>query len=152
MAASYQHSEPHSTPRHMFVIRSTMTPPPYDRALVLASLVQTMRDHYLAVGCGCGTRRVIALARMAEDRRVRGYTLAHVAMSLKCRGCLDGPDEVHLTATVYGLWPPSFGGDTVWTISLVERGGGGAKRLRFVNDIVGEERTVDQMPMPGDDP
>ena len=128
-----------------------MMPPPYDRALVLASHVRTMRDHFLAVGCGCGARRVIALGRMAEDRRVRDYTLAHVAMSLKCQGCLDGPDEVHLTATVHGLWPSKGGGDAVWTIPLVDRGARGAKRLRFVDDIQCGEKVVDRLPVPGTD-
>jgi hypothetical protein len=104
-----------------------------------------MKNHYLAVGCSCGARRVIALARMADDRRVRGFTLAHVAMSLACQGCLDGPDEVHLTATVHGMWPATSGGDAVWTVPLVVRDGSGAKRLRFVDDVQCGEKVVDRL-------
>ncbi len=84
-----------------------MPEPPYDRPLALASLVRTMRDHYLAVRCGCGAERVIAIARMADNSRLADYTLAHVAMTLRCEGCHDGPDEVHLAATVHGLRPAS---------------------------------------------
>ncbi len=62
-----------------------MRPAPYDRALALASLVRTMRDHYLAVRCGCGAGRVIALEAMARDRRVANLTLAHVALKLATR-------------------------------------------------------------------
>ena len=55
---------------------------PYDRALALASLVRTMRDHYLAVRCICGAARVIAVGQMARDRRLVDRTLAHVALRL----------------------------------------------------------------------
>ena len=65
---------------------------PYDRALALASLIRTMRDHYLAVQCTCGAARVIAIARMARDRRLADRTLAHVALRLSCEGCRTGPD------------------------------------------------------------
>ena len=99
-----------------------MHPPPYDRALVLASLVRTMCDHYLAVRCGCGAGRVISLQTMARDRRMAGFTLAHVALRLKCEGCEGGPDEVHLTATHCGVGPsPNPGISLVWTLALVER-------------------------------
>ena len=57
-----------------------MPEPPYDRSLALAAQVRTLRDHYLEVACGCGDRRVIALARMAEDRTLATATLAHVAL------------------------------------------------------------------------
>ncbi len=107
-----------------------MRDPPYDRPLALASLVRTMRDHFLAVRCGCGAERVIAVARMASNPQVAGYTLAHVAMSLRCEGCYDGPDEVHLTATVHGLKRAVGSGDLVWTMPLVVRDGRGTKRLR----------------------
>lgn len=99
-----------------------MPEPPYDRALALASQVQTMRDHFLEVSCGCGERRMIALGVMARDRTVASATLAHVALRIACRGCTTGPDEVHLCATIYGRTPPTFGGDTVWTMALVLRG------------------------------
>jgi hypothetical protein len=110
-----------------------MQPPPFDRALALASLVRTMRGHYLAVRCSCGAERTIALARMAEDRLVAGYTLAHVALSLSCTGCHNGLDEVHLTAAIFGVGPPARGNpDLGWTIPLVERPAGGARHLRYV--------------------
>ena len=111
-----------------------MPKPPYDRPLALASLIRTMRDHYLAVRCGCGAERVIAIARMADDHRLADYTLAHVAMTLRCQGCHDGPDEVHLTATVYGLRPASGSGEVVWTMPLVVRDGRGAKRRRHTTE------------------
>ncbi len=60
-----------------------MPVPPYDRALALASLVSTMANHYLDVHCSCGARHVLWLAMMARDRRVAGYTLAHVALKLQ---------------------------------------------------------------------
>ena len=104
---------------------------PYDRALVLAALVRTMRDHYLAVRCCCGAERVIAVGQMARDRRVADHTLAHVALRLSCTGCHDGPDEVHLTASIHGLGPPPSGSVTLgWSICLVQRPGVGARRLR----------------------
>ena len=114
----------------VFCLRSRMPEPPYDRPLALASLVRTMRHHYVAVRCGCGAERVIAIARMADDSRLADYTLAHVAMTLRCEGCHDGPDEVHLAATVHGMRPASGGGDVVWTMPLVTRDGRGAKRRR----------------------
>jgi len=106
-------------------------PAPYDRALVLASLVRTMRDHYLAVRCGCGAARVIALGRMAADPRMADRTMAHVALRLACERCRTGPDEVFLTETIYGTGPQPQGMDTAgWAIPLVQRTGGGARLLR----------------------
>ena len=105
--------------------------PRLDRAIALASLVRTMRDHFLAVGCGCGDGRVISLEQMARDRRTAGLTIAHVALRLSCSGCYDGPDEVHLCATHSGLGPaPNPGMSLVWTLPLIERPGNGAKRRR----------------------
>ena len=43
---------------------------PYDRALALASLVRTMRDHFLDVRCSCGAKRVISLQQMVRNRSV----------------------------------------------------------------------------------
>ena len=80
-----------------------MREPPYDRAFALAAQVLAMRHHYLEVRCGCGARRVIALGRMTEDPKMKRLTLASVAARLRCAGCFTGPDEVHLTATIYGL-------------------------------------------------
>ncbi len=112
--------------RAVFGFCSPMQTPPYDRALVLAAQVRTMRDHFIEVRCGCGARRVIALKQMAKDPRVATATLAHVALRISCRGCHTGPTEVHLTATMFGLVPPSGGGGIVWSIPLVERPPGGA--------------------------
>ncbi len=94
----------------------------YDRALALAAQVQTMRDHFLEVSCGCGERRVIALGVMARDRRISTATLAHVALRITCHGCTSGPDEVHLCATIDGREAAQFGGGVVWTMPLVSRG------------------------------
>ncbi len=104
---------------------------PYDRALALASLVRTMRDHYLAVRCSCGAARVIGLRQMAEDKRLALCTLADIALRLSCTGCHNGPDQVHLTATVSGLGPlPTGHRSLVWTLPLLERPAVGAKHLR----------------------
>ncbi len=90
-----------------------------------------MRDHFLDVRCSCGAARVIALQQMARDRRFADRTLAHVALCLSCSGCHDGPDEVHLTATISGLGPPPMPHHSlVWTLPLVVRPDSGAKRLR----------------------
>ena len=92
-----------------------------------------MRDHYLAVRCSCGASRVIGLMQMARDRNLANCTLAHVALRLNCTGCHNGPDEVHLTATMNGVGPlPTGSQSLVWTLPLVERTGGGAKHLRRV--------------------
>ncbi len=99
-----------------------MSEPPYDRSLALAAQVQTMRDHFLEVSCGCGDRRVIALGVMARDRKLATATLAHVALKITCRGCHRGPDEVHLCATIHGRVAATFGGGIVWTMPLIERG------------------------------
>lgn len=99
-----------------------MSEPPYDRSLALAAQVQTMRDHFLEVSCGCGERRVIALGVMARDRKLAAATLAHVALKITCHGCSTGPDEVYLCATINGRNAPMFGGSVVWTMALVERG------------------------------
>lgn len=99
-----------------------MPEPPYDRALALAAQVQTMRDHFLEVSCGCGERRVIALGVMARERRIATATLAHVALRITCHGCTTGPDEVHLCATNCGRHAATFGGGVVWTMPLVMRG------------------------------
>lgn len=113
----------------VFALRSA----PYDRALALASQVRTMRDHYLAVRCSCGASRVIALLQMARNRSLANCTLAHVALRLSCTGCHNGPDEVYLTATIYGIGPlPTGSVSLVWTLPLVERPAGGAKHLRRV--------------------
>ena len=107
--------------------------PPYDRALALASLVRTMRDHYLAVRCSCGASRVIGIRQMAEDRRLAYCTMADVALRLRCTGCHNRPDEVHLTATVSGIGPPAMPSHSlVWTLALVERPAVGAKHLKRV--------------------
>ena len=104
---------------------------PYDRALALASLVRTMRDHYLAVRCSCGASRVIGLRQMAGDKRLAHCTLAHVALRLSCTGCHNGPDEVHLTATVSGVGPlPTPNHGLVWTLPSIERPPSGAKHLK----------------------
>lgn len=103
---------------------------PYDRALALAAQVRTMREHYLEVRCGCGARRVIALARMMEDQRVANATLAHVALRTACHGCYTGPTEVNLCATVHGTEPAPFGGSLAWAIALVQRPSVGAYHLR----------------------
>jgi hypothetical protein len=103
---------------------------PYDRALALASQVRTMREHYLEVRCGCGARRVIALARMMEDQRVANATLAHVALRTACHGCYTGPTEVNLCATVHGTEPVPFGGSLGWSIPLVQRPSCGAYQQR----------------------
>jgi hypothetical protein len=108
-----------------------MREPPYDLPVALAAQVLAMRDHYLEVACGCGARRVIALGRMAENARTRTMTLATVALKVKCEACFTGPDEVHLTATVYGLHPAEFGGDGVWSLLLWQRAHhGGCYHLR----------------------
>ena len=111
-----------------------MREPPYDRAFALAAQVLAMRDHYLEVRCGCGARRVIALGRMAEHPKTRSLRLASVAARLRCAGCFTGPDEVHLTATVYGLQPPEFGGDAVWSIPLRVRERGPSYHCRRTED------------------
>ncbi len=80
-----------------------------------------MEDHYLEVACGCGARRVIGIKQMADDPRIRTMTLATVAVRLQRADCLTGPDEVHLTATTYGLRPPAFGGSAAWTLLLWQR-------------------------------
>ena len=101
---------------------------PYDRALALASLVRTMRDHFLAVRCSCGASRVVSLQQMARDPRLAGCTLAHVALRLSCGGCHDGPDEVHLTATISSLGPPPMPSySQFWTLMLLQRPLVGAK-------------------------
>lgn len=108
-----------------------MTTPPYDRALVLASLVRTMRDHYLHVRCKCGAARVIAIGRMVRDRRVADCTLAHVALRLSCEGCYTGPDEIHLTQSIFGVGPAPAGAVGLgWSICLVERSKEGLRHLR----------------------
>ena len=90
-----------------------------------------MRDHYLAIRCSCGASRVIGLRQMAEDKRLAHCTLAHVALRLGCTGCHNGPDEVHLTATVSGVGPPPTANHgLVWTLSLIERRPSGAKHLK----------------------
>ena len=90
-----------------------------------------MRDHYLAVRCSCGASRVIGLMQMARDQRLANCTLAHVALRLNCTGCHNGPDEVHLTATVNGIGPqPTQSQSLVWTLALVERSVSGSKHLR----------------------
>lgn len=104
--------------------------------------VSAMRNHYLEIRCGCSARRVIALGRMAEHPKTRHLTLATVAARVKCEGCFTGPDEVHMTATIYGLEPPDFGGDGVWSIPLRVRPGGGSYRLRHVPTRAAE-RTPD---------
>jgi len=58
---------------------------------------------------------------MARDPRTATATLAHVALRIACDGCHTGPDEVHLRATIFGRQPATFGGDVVWTMSLVTR-------------------------------
>lgn len=108
-----------------------LSDPPYDRALALASLVKTMRHHYLDVRCNCGAQRVIGLGQMAKDRRTANLTMAHVALRLACERCENGPDAVYLTATIYGIGPPPYGGGgLVWIMPLVERPSAGTKRLR----------------------
>lgn len=110
-------------------------PAPYDRALALASLVRTMRDHYLAVSCTCGAARVIAVGQMARDRRLADRTLAHVALRLACEGCRNGPDEVWLTESIFGIGPAPAGSVSLgWSICLVERPKVGARHLRVVPD------------------
>ena len=83
----------HSTLRHRSGFVLPMREPPYDRSLALAAQVQTMRDHYLEVACGCGERRVIGLGVMAGNRKLATATLAHVALRITCRGCRTGPDR-----------------------------------------------------------
>lgn len=113
-------------------------PAPYDRALALASLVRTMRDHYLAVRCTCGAARVIAIGHMAGDRRLADCTLAHVALRLSCEGCRTGPDEVWLAESIYGIGPAPTGAVALgWSICLVERSKTGARHLRTVPKKVG---------------
>ena len=63
--------------------------PPCDRTLVLVSHVQTMRQHCLEVACACSARRVTSLGLMTKDRRCAGMTLAHVALMLRCEGCME---------------------------------------------------------------
>ncbi len=89
-----------------------------------------MREHYLEVRCGCGARRIIALARMAEDARVANATMAHVALRTSCHGCYTGPTEVHLCATIQGTEPTQFGGSPAWSVVLVQRPALGAYHLR----------------------
>ena len=104
---------------------------PYDRALVLASLVRTMRDHYLAIRCGRGAGRVIAIRQMAADRRVADGTMAHVAVRLACDRCCSGPDEVFLTETIFGVGPPPYGAVALGgAVLLVQRATDGARLLR----------------------
>lgn len=100
-----------------------MRDPPYDRQFALAAQVGAMRLHYLDVACGCGARRVLGLGVMAQDQRLRDMTLASVAMRVRCQGCCTGPDEVHLTATVFGLQSAEGlgGGDHVWSLLLYQR-------------------------------
>ena len=108
---------------------------PYDRALALASLVRTMRDHYLAIRCTCGAARVIAIGRMASDRRLADRTLAHVALRLSCEGCQTGPDEVYLTESIFGVGPAPTGAVSLgWSICLMERPKAGARHLRTIPD------------------
>jgi hypothetical protein len=111
-----------------------MHEPPFDRALVLASFVTTMRDYFLALDCGCGVHRVIGLGHAARDRRIAGMTMAHFALRVRCRGCEQGPERVVLCPTTFGLWPPSqaAASDGVWALPLVEREHPGSRRLKFV--------------------
>jgi hypothetical protein len=106
---------------------------PYDRALALASLVRTMRNHYLAVHCTCGAARVIAVGQMARNQRLADRTLAHVALRLSCEGCRTGPDEVWLTESIFGIGlAPSGAVSLGWSICLVERPKAGARHLRVM--------------------
>jgi hypothetical protein len=122
-----------------------MQEPPYDRALALASHVKTMRNHHLAVLCSCGAERVIHIGRMADDKRLAHYTLAHVAMSLKCEGCEDGPEEVHMTMTVFGLDAPPGAVEIGWSIPLVVRPKMASYRVRWVDGVIGGQTIVDAM-------
>ncbi len=111
---------------------------PYDRALVLASFVDTMRDHYVVVDCDCGVHRVIGLGHASAHPQVRQMTMAHFALRLRCEGCENGPDRVVLTATVYCLWAPSpsqtgGGGGELWALRLVERDPPPSRRMKFVS-------------------
>ena len=104
---------------------------PYDRALALAALARTMRDHYLAVVCGCGARRVIAVRNVAADPRLADLTLAHLALRLACPGCSNGPDQVFLAESIHGVGPAPTGAiELGWAICLVDRPVAGARLLR----------------------
>ena len=114
-----------------YVVASMTRTAPYDRALVLAALVRTMRDHYVAVRCGCGASRVIALGQMAAKRGLADRTMAHVALRLSCERCCNGPDEVFMTETIYGVGPEPHGAAALgWAIPLVQRSIEGARLLR----------------------
>ena len=107
-----------------------MRDPPYDRPFALAAQVLAMKDHYIEVVCGCGARRVIALGRMTDNPRIGMMTLATVAAKVRCADCFTGPDEVHLTATISGLQPSEFGGDSVWSLMLWRRAASGGSYHR----------------------
>ena len=106
--------------------------PPYDRPLALTSRVRTMRNHFLAINCDCGARRIISLAGMSDNPRMADATLAHVALRVTCEGCHDGPDQVHLTATIHGIGPSPHGDVGLsWMLLLMQRPSNGIKHLRY---------------------
>ena len=105
--------------------------PPIDRAFVLACFAASLRMHYLAVRCGCGGKRVVALEQLARDRRCARMTLAHIAIRLECKACTTGPDEVVLTETVHGLGPIAGApGSIGWAIRLFQRPSGSSYHYR----------------------
>jgi hypothetical protein len=63
---------------------------------------------------------------MEKKLHIRTMTLATVATKVQCNDCFTGSDEVHLTATGFGLRPPAYGGDIVWSIPLRVRASGGS--------------------------
>jgi hypothetical protein len=90
-----------------------------------------MKDNYLDVRCSCGGHRVIYIGQLAENQHLAHLTLADVALKLSCHRCRHWPDAVYLTATVYGIGPPPYGGGgLVWIIPLLDRTGPGSEERR----------------------
>ena len=105
--------------------------PPIDRAFALACFPSSLRSYYLAVRCGCGAKRVVALEQLARDRHCARMTLAHIIIRMACKSCTTGPDEVILTETIHGLGPIAGApGSIGWAIQLFGRPTGGGYHYR----------------------
>ena len=79
---------------------------PFDRCLVLAATVSSMRDWCTDARCQCGQVSIVPLRLMLQERPASArQTMADVALRLTCRKCAGRPNRVALVENTMGRGP-----------------------------------------------
>jgi hypothetical protein len=94
---------------------------PFDRALALASRLETFRANWIEVQCCRGIQQLPVRLVLAADPRRGGRTLADFLIRLRCQACGARPASAVLVDSVAGQAAAraGYGAPTAWRLVLL---------------------------------